>query len=279
MGTTPYIPAPDNDLPEPVRQLFARQAERRKSDRNEDPQLRLRFIDSSSPHLQAMSASTLGTALQRLQSLLNWTAWSQAAGPTVDGDAVPASISRLAKTEVVAVSSGSFQITMRRSELDLTDTFDRSIEIIFDLTNLADDLLYDQALEETVSLLGHQACGRAQRFFALLGDNGQHLEMNWGFDRRDVFISAENSKQLSNWLNNYETAVDEIDVVGTLKMADSGGRFRIEDDQGAHYEGRSEADLAGWAIERGCRAKIMMKTRRGRKNLKPIYSLIEIHER
>jgi hypothetical protein len=252
------------DVPERVREILERQHARwDKPERYPDDDLSLRLIDETDAGSHAITMSMLGNLLTRVQSTLNWALWSQESGPNVAGDHVPVSVERAAKTEVVALATGSFEIVVRKSESDLGHTFASSVDLILDLASLGDDRRFDDSMSAVVKKLGPEATRRAQLLFEKLAANGQHLDLGWRNGGRRSFISSSSSGELSRWLGNYEeeSLVHSISD-GIVRMVDENGRFRITDGHGSRYEGRSNVDLTGWAVGDACLAEVAVLTRR-----------------
>lgn len=192
----------------------------------------------------AVRVGVLGRLLTQLQSSLNYILWALRSGPGVKGKP-PASIVASAAAEVLALAPGSLEVAMRRSDLQVTDDFARSVEVLIRLIEAADaDLLGDDAgATEIVGEIGPEAARRLRRFFNGLAEADIDTDLEWRAlqTARKARLSSENAKLLSDWLARANPTHQVIQVRGLLRMADSErGRFMIESfATGEHFEGKA----------------------------------------
>jgi len=246
----------DKVLPDAIADLFRNQAARREaSARRGEPTLELRFVDSTSPSSHALETEFVTQALSRLQRLLNRLVWAEEAGPTVAGN-VPAAIQRVANTDLIAITPGSFQITIRKSELELSSTFDTAIGRIFEFIGSSDSPDQDVDLAELVVEIGPVATNRARLFFETLAERSIDLDLGWDEFRFSGYLPADRAAYLSTWLKAADETATTITITGSLAMGDTQGRFRLVDSTGNQFEGSSDVDLSGYELDRSYRAEI-----------------------
>jgi hypothetical protein len=116
----------------------------------------------------SVRTAVLGAILTRLQAALDYGAWAMEAGPAVAGY-IPAKIRRMAATDVMAVAPGSVNVVVRKSELELSTSFEDSVEAFLDLAAVGDSgSLWDEAASIAVAL-GGQSTRRLELLFKKLG--------------------------------------------------------------------------------------------------------------
>ena len=227
-----------------------------------DKRISFRFIDTEEPERHSLRTLFLGSTLQELQHSLNYLVWSSEAGPAVHGD-VPTSILRSAATEVVSVDHGSFVVLIRKTELELSDSFDRSVDRIFDLVDAADESALGEDVRQIVAGIGTEASIRLERLFRRIGREEVSVDLQWqGSESRQSFLSAIQASALADWLHEGVSEEQLVRVRGVLKMADyDASRFKLLDPAtGAVYEGRSNVDLAHVEITAEYDTSIMIVT-------------------
>lgn len=215
-----------------------------------DRTIELRFSKRWSPGSHGLSTSLLASILGRLQTTLTYGTWAMKAGPSVAGN-VPRSVERDAATEVVATPPGSFGLLMRKEELGLSDDFDKSVLVVFDLARAATREELDGDVEQLAQSLGPEATRRAELFFRKLAESDLDTDLSWqsGSSRRSLFLSKEQAGALSEWLAVAIPRIDTFDVIGYLRRADTiNGSFRVESQAtGQLFEGGSDPEVLAHA--------------------------------
>lgn len=226
-----------------------------------DHPLSLRFVgDDEANRGHAVPTAFLGQALSTFQQSLTFGYWHVELGAE-DRQKVPSQIRDAAMTEVVALEQGSFVVQLRRSDISLSESFNRTVALVLRLARFANESQIGDGVDQAAKELGVRAVGHAGEFFGLVGRNSFDLEMTWQRERRvHAYVEPAEASALAGYLRRSTKSTTEKTVVGTLEMADVAGKFRLVTASEAHYEGSSLVDLAGKELGAQYRARIETTT-------------------
>jgi hypothetical protein len=221
--------------------------------------LELRFAAEDEPERHSIETGVLGTILTRVQSCFNYMRWALESGPGVSGD-VPSWVARSARTETFAFSPGSFKVSLRQAELELEPHFEKLAGILLDLAETGKATEPSDEVDDAIADIGPEAVSRLERLFKKLADESLITTFDWkGSSGRAVTVQPDESRLIADWLAASTPEVENLNIVGILRMADSDTRrFAIEQDGGERLEGRSDVNLTGTEIDALYRASVVI---------------------
>lgn len=221
-----------------------------------NPVLVLSLTDEDGSH--SVQAKRLGSILSRLQDAITRTGWALETGAEDHRDP-PAQMIQATTFDVLALSPGSFEITMRHAEHeDLQQLYldtetpslaEEAVGKLMELFSAAEEAELDSdELEELATGLGKGPSDSVQKLLAHFVEGGLSARFELGAVRSSrAYLKPQSADRLRSWLRSVEERTERVSVRGRLTLGDEDdGNFRLVDAAGTPYEGKADpAILAG----------------------------------